>query len=186
MRDYNGDGKSDLLWRSGEVATSVWHMDTNAILSSGGFGGLSSVWQYGGTGDFNGDGNDDILWRDLSSGATAVWLLEPDGMTLLEDGSVGTVALSWEVAAIDDFNGDGKGDIFWGQGESATSIWMLDGFTTIESGGLGPVEDNWALAGSGDVDGDGRADLIWRDQTSGATVVWILDGAEVRRRGRRF
>ena len=71
-RDFNGDGKSDILWRNANGADALWQSN-----GSGGFNGVNlwsadASWQVAGVGDFNGDGKSDILWRN-TGGADALW-----------------------------------------------------------------------------------------------------------------
>ncbi|MCC6889859.1 MAG: VCBS repeat-containing protein, partial [Hyphomicrobiales bacterium] len=64
QRDFNGDGKHDILWRnssSGQVL--LWVMNGAAVTQSAVVGSAASDWQIVGTGDFNADGKGDILWR---------------------------------------------------------------------------------------------------------------------------
>ncbi len=64
--DFNGDGRSDILWRHDDGLTIDWLGQAN-----GGFAdnysnsviNIPTEWQVDGLGDFNGDGRDDILWR---------------------------------------------------------------------------------------------------------------------------
>jgi FG-GAP repeat len=42
--DYNGDGKSDLLWRDTSGNTAMWFMNGATISSSAGLGNVSTVW----------------------------------------------------------------------------------------------------------------------------------------------
>src|SRR5262249_51927389 len=72
--DFDGDGKSDILWRltSGQVAT--WTMSSTTVIGGGSPGSATSDWSIVGQRDFNGDGLADILWRN-TSGQVAVWLM---------------------------------------------------------------------------------------------------------------
>jgi hypothetical protein len=101
--DFNGDGKSDILWRNpstGQVA--IWEMDGTTLLAGSGFINATpdATWQIAGTGDFNGDGKADILWRNASSYQMAVW--EMDGTTLLAGSGLLSVApdATWQIAGI--------------------------------------------------------------------------------------
>ena len=74
--DFNGDGKSDILWQNTTAQPAIWLMNgTNAT-----FGGAAGSfnpgpsWHIKGTGDFNGDGKSDILWQS-DDGTPAIWLM---------------------------------------------------------------------------------------------------------------
>ena len=63
--DFNGDGKSDILWQGDNGTAAIWLMDgTNATLSGRGRSNPGPTWHVKGTGDFNGDGKSDILWQN--------------------------------------------------------------------------------------------------------------------------
>jgi hypothetical protein len=42
--DYNGDGKSDLLWRDGAGDTSIWFMNGTTVVSTGAVGNIPTSW----------------------------------------------------------------------------------------------------------------------------------------------
>jgi hypothetical protein len=42
--DYNGDGKSDLLWRDTSGNTVIWFMNGVGVSSTGSIGNISTVW----------------------------------------------------------------------------------------------------------------------------------------------
>jgi len=95
--DFNGDGKTDLLWQhatSGTVA--VWLMNGTTQFSIGVVSEINeSGWQIKGVGDFNRDGKADILWQH-SSGSIAIWLM--DGTAKSSFGTAGGVGdLSWKI-----------------------------------------------------------------------------------------
>jgi FG-GAP repeat len=43
--DYDGDGKSDLLWQDTSGNTSIWFMNGTAVASSAGLGNASTGWK---------------------------------------------------------------------------------------------------------------------------------------------
>jgi serralysin len=43
-RDFNGDGKSDILWRNDSGTVATWDMNDNQILSSHTFSTISNDW----------------------------------------------------------------------------------------------------------------------------------------------
>ena len=69
--DFNGDGRTDLLWYNvytGEVA--VWLLDGGGLLQSAPYGTvqLNSGWTPLGAGGFNGDGRNDVFWYNVNTG----------------------------------------------------------------------------------------------------------------------
>ena len=72
--DFNGDGKSDIVWRDSSGNVAFWLMNGATMSSSGGVGGVPATWSIVGQRDFNGDGKADLLWRD-TSGNTAMWFM---------------------------------------------------------------------------------------------------------------
>src|SRR5207245_74916 len=114
--DFDGDGKADVLWRN--IATGqnyIYFMDGTTIKPTEGF--IRTVadqnWQVDGIGDFDGDGKADILWRNSVSGQN--YLYPMDGTTIKPtEGYLRTVAdLAWQIAAVGDYDGDGKTDVLW-------------------------------------------------------------------------
>ena len=177
-RDFNGDGKTDILWRrtsSGQVY--VWLLNGTSVIDAGSPGTVSSDWQIAGVGDFNGDGKADILWRH-TSGQVAVWLL--NGTSIIGGGSLGTVSSDWQIAGVGDFNGDGKSDILWRNSNSGTvTEWWLNGLSVIGGGTVGTATNDFQIAGVGDFNGDGKSDILWRNSPSGAVYVWLLNGTTI-------
>ena len=79
--DFNGDGKTDILWRNkGTGQNVVWLMNGTTYSS---YAELMQVtdtnWEIVGTGDFNSNNKVDILWRNKSTGQNVVWFM--DGAT---------------------------------------------------------------------------------------------------------
>jgi hypothetical protein len=78
--DFNGDGKSDLIWRhtpTGRVI--VWYMDgstrtgTFALWPATNPG--ESAWRPMAANDFDADGQTDIIWRNTDTGRVVVWYM---------------------------------------------------------------------------------------------------------------
>jgi len=96
IRDVNGDGKADLVWRNtSNGATAIWLMNGTAIASTGFPGGVSLAWQIPGVGDVNGDGKADIIWRHSPTGTVAVWLM--NGTTITSTGFPGSASTDWQI-----------------------------------------------------------------------------------------
>jgi Ca2+-binding RTX toxin-like protein len=205
--DFDGDGKSDILWRTDSGALAIWAMDGNQIKSadylrsgSTAVGVPASDWKIVGVGDFDADGRGDLLW-ETGSGALAVWKL--DGAQIksadyvkLGTSNVGTPGSDWHVADVADFDGDGRSDILWRIGPAVpasgfppggggVAIWEMNGnqikaadFTRVGSTIVGAPGSDWHLLGADDHNGDGKADLLWRTD-AGVLAVWEMDGTHV-------
>ena len=111
--------------------------------------------------DLDKDGRSDLVWRH-TAGALHAWMM--DGPAVSESGLLLPVDPSWQVRAIDDFNGDGHADILWRHSSSgATYVWFMRGTTVVGSGYTETHADStWKVQGTGDFDGDGRSDILWR------------------------
>jgi hypothetical protein len=93
--DFNGDGKSDILWRNKDGTVEIWEMKVGGQILAG-VGGqvVSNDWQIIGTGDFNGDGKSDIQWRN-SGGTVVIW--EMDGGQILAAPSIQQISNRWTI-----------------------------------------------------------------------------------------
>ena len=92
---------------------------------------------------------------------TATVTVNPGGPTLLRT----------------DFDGDGKGDIFWrNESTSTTAIWFMNGLATRSVGYPGTAALSWTPVAFGDMNADGRSDIFWRN-SNGQNGVWFMNGA---------
>ena len=112
--DFNGDGRSDVLWRNDDGRVTNWLGTANggyAPNSANALLGVSADWQIAQTGDFNGDGRDDILWRNLD-GRITNWLgTATGGFADNVANAYRSVSTDWQIAGVGDFNGDGRSDV---------------------------------------------------------------------------
>ncbi|MBF0494959.1 MAG: DUF1566 domain-containing protein [Deltaproteobacteria bacterium] len=184
--DFNGDGKSDILWRN-TATGGVWSylMNGLAISSQGSVGIVSDLnWTIQGIGDFDGDGKADILWRHAITGQ--LWMYLMNGTSIASQGSIGTVSdLNWKIQGVGDFNGDGKADILW-RNTATGEVWMylMNGTAITSQGSIGFVGDlNWKIQGVGDFDGDGKADILWRHATTGQVYMYLMNGTAITSQG---
>jgi Domain of unknown function (DUF4347)/FG-GAP-like repeat len=179
--DFNGDRKSDILWRSDIGGVALWQMNgaTVAAANLTSTPSLDTSWKTAGTGDFNGDGKTDILWRN-TNGAIAVWAM--DGATVKSSTLTSTPSLdtSWKTAGTGDYNGDGKSDILWRNTNGAIAVWAMDGATVTSSTltSTPSLDSSWKVAGNSDFNGDGKADILWRND-DGSVALWQMNGADI-------
>jgi hypothetical protein len=68
-----------------------------------------------------------------------------------------------------DYNGDGRSDIFWRHSSTnGNSIWWAGSPTGATASTTAAA---WRVVGTGDFNGDGKSDLLWRN-TSGSNSIW--------------
>jgi FG-GAP repeat len=95
--DFNGDGKTDIVWRDTLGDTSIWLMNGAAVLSAGSLGNIPTIVSIVEIGDYNGDGMSDLLWRD-NLGNTSIWFM--NGTLVGSTGNVGNIPPSWTVQSV--------------------------------------------------------------------------------------
>ena len=138
LGDFNGDGKTDILWDSKDANGNssgyrfLWTSNGDGTFSV--TSNLASADAYyvgweSELGDFNGDGKTDILWDwkgasgTIGSGGNRnLWLSNGDGTFAVTQNvsAVDGAYIGWE-SLLGDFNGDGKADILGdGKGAAAT------------------------------------------------------------------
>ena len=192
--DFDGDTRSDILWRSAGGALADWTMNGGSVTSSG-FLTLNGAaiapdasWSVAGVGDLDGDGRQDVLWRN-SSGEVTAWLM--NGSTIVSSGDIssGGVAVmpdaSWSIAGVGDFNHDGRADVLWRNGNGSVAIWLMNGTTVTGGSGITTSvgvtvapDASWHVVEVGDFNGDGNADILWRSD-SGALAEWLMNGSTI-------
>jgi N-acetylneuraminic acid mutarotase len=192
--DFNGDGKTDLLWRnvgsgSDAGALFVWLMNGKDLLGGTFLSPIALEWQTQGTGDFNGDGKSDILWRHQATGELFLWVMD-GASTISGTGFTNAQAdLGWSVQGLGDLNGDGKTDIVWrktgaGVDTGALFLWLMDGKNVAGATYLDPIGLQWQIQRLGDFNGDGRSDILWRNMSPGQSdsaylFLWLMNGPQV-------
>lgn len=183
-RDYNGDGRSDLLWHSFYYRTNppinatiaTWHMNGASVLSSSVFqfqnSGQTSAYAY--PGDFNGDGRSDLvighpfgiiplsLWQGRSDGGFDATPLSPALFP----------ARYARLRSNADLNGDGRDDLVLHNKTTGKGTFLfMDGPTAIASTTF-DLSAAYEINGAGDFDGDGLDDLLCSDTGLGYLYLW--------------
>ena len=141
--DFEGDDKSDILWRNDDGTIAIWLMDGATLIASPVVGTMSAAWKITNTGDFDGDGKSDIVWRN-DDGTIAIWLM--NGATLKASPVVGTMSAAWKIVSTGDFDGDGKSDILWRNDDGTIAIWLMNGATLKASPVVGTMSAAWKIA----------------------------------------
>ena len=133
------DGKSDILFQHTDGRTHGWAVNGGSLLTSTPLTSLGSSYRVKGIGDFNAGGSDDLLLRDGAGNNKVVQLGASSGaMTVGTSKDVVPAGLNWDVAAVGDFDGDGKDDILWrevgGYNFMYYAVQCIDGGGSAERG----------------------------------------------------
>ena len=176
--DFNGDGRSDILWRAGSGLVAAWMMDGPSNTKAADVVAVPAAWELQRTaGDFDGDGKSDLLWRS-DTGQVVIYLM--NGSTIASAAAVGSVPLDWRIVdARGDHDGDGRSDILWRSATGLVALWTMNGAAIATAANVAAIGLDWtAVDASGDYDGDGRSDILWRSATGGLAV-WFMRGATI-------
>jgi hypothetical protein len=98
--DFDGDGKSDILWRNNNGTVAEWLMNGSQITSAadvtyqGNVAAPDNSWQIAEIGDFTGGGKSDILWHN-SNGALAEWTM--NGSQITSSAGLAAPDTSWTI-----------------------------------------------------------------------------------------
>ena len=207
--DFDGNGTADLLWGYANAANAADPLngvtylstqdDASATAASGVVQQIGGAWAIAGVGDFTGDGRVDVLYRNATTGQTYLDVMNGAAIDWSASGftSAQVTDTRWSVAAVADFDGDGRTDVLWRYANSADAAdplngtlyeWSMNGTTVASSGLLSQqASGNWQVVGTGDFDGDGRADILFRyenaanasDALNGLTYVDFMNGTTV-------
>jgi hypothetical protein len=130
--------------------------------------------------DFNADGHPDIVWQDPVFGATQVWFL--NGMQAIAPIGAADISLanSWHIVAVADFNGDGYPDVVWQDPATGDAqVWFLGPPGTAFLGAATITLSNpWRIVAAADFNQDGYPDLVWQDPVSGHVQIWYMGGPQ--------
>jgi len=126
--DFNGDGKSDLVFQNQTTnQVAIWFM--NGYLYNGGVllpFTPPAGWNVVGVGDFNKDGFPDLAFQNQTTNQIALWYMRrstySDGTTLATVPGSG-----YKVVGVGDYNGDGSADLlFQNQTSNQAAVWYLN------------------------------------------------------------
>jgi FG-GAP-like repeat len=147
--DFDGDGKSDILWRNDDGSVALWQMNGVSVTALSAVAKVATDWKISGTGDFDGDGKADILWRN-DDGRVSLWKMDGANVTSRSLTSTPSRDIGQTIAGIGDYNGDGMCDILWRNTleAGATEVWAMNGANVVSSTAtsIQPDSSNWKIA----------------------------------------
>jgi hypothetical protein len=157
VADLDLDGREDLV-----LAHTGWFSIGRYLQGASGLGPETTnpvpfhQWRKGlATGDINDDGCTDAIVSEPSQGVLA---LHGNGCNL--------------IAARNDFDGDGRSDLFWRNTRSGVNVIWSTGNSVLKRQVSAVTSQAWQVVGTGDFNGDGLSDLLWHNATTGANILW--------------
>jgi parallel beta-helix repeat protein len=181
--DFNGDGKSDLVWQNQTTGDATfWAMNTGAWSGNWSYlaRSIPSDWKIVAAPDLNGDGRPDLVWMNQTTGDVTYWIMNGTQWTGNWGYIAHNVSTAWRLVTAADLFGNGSVSLVWqNQATGDVTYWVMNGAQW--TGNWGYIAHNvstaWKIVGSGDLTGDGKADLVWQNQTTGDVSYWeISDG----------
>jgi peptidyl-Asp metalloendopeptidase len=185
-QDFDGDGRSDILYRkAGE--NLVYRIEMNGLSIVSGntvYHEPDPSWRIVGDGDFNADGISDLVWRHVLSGQ--VYLQPFNAAGVPEGGAIVYTEPNpdWKIVQTPDLDGDGRSDLLWWNATTGQVYAVLiGGSLSIAAEGhvFQEPDTNWRIAAVGDFSGSGtRNQLLWRHEEGGHVylmTVTVADGA---------
>lgn len=179
--DFDGDTKSDILWRNAAGLNWMYLMDGNKIKTSSRVNAvIDSNWQVAGIGDLNADGKDDIIWRNVGTGLNWTYLM--NGVSIASSLKIDVVInQDWFIQDVADFNADGRDDILWRNVVDGLNwMYLMNGRSIATSTRINEVTNtDWEVQGAADFNRDGMADILWRNKTTGSNWLYTMNGSTI-------
>jgi sRNA-binding regulator protein Hfq len=175
LGSFNGDNRSDLVFRRADESFAIFLMNGFSILAAQVAGQIGDNFKIVGVGDFNGDGKSDFVIRRATDGVVGIVLM--DGLNIVAAQQVGAIGTEWQFVGTGDFNGDGKSDLlFFKRSTREVAIILMNGFTVLAGQVAFALTEGLEIVGIGDFNADGRADIVARHQTDGRVFLLLVDG----------
>jgi hypothetical protein len=176
LRDFNGDGTSDLLLQNDNGTVEVLTVQGDQVTGTSVLGTLASGTHIQDVGDFNGDQTSDILLRN-DAGTVSLWTVQNGQVASTT--SLGTFGNDWHIEGVGDFNGDQTSDILWRNDSGAVAISTMQNGHIAGTVGVAGLGTDWAVLGVGDLNGDGTSDLLLGHGATGTLGYWDINSNAV-------
>ncbi len=181
--DFNGDGKSDILWTENSTKQSlIYIMNGLSVKQTGAILNAGTNWIVDQVADFNGDKKADILLRESTTGDGYMFIM--DGTAVSSGGKVQR-GYDWVSKSCGDFNGDSKSDILWEINGKIGCMYLMNGTAVSGEGQVYARSSAWITDKFADFNGDGKCDILWKYQ-GGSTLagyVYLMNGLLIESSG---
>ncbi|HEV3184795.1 MAG TPA: choice-of-anchor Q domain-containing protein [Xanthobacteraceae bacterium] len=175
--DFNGDGKSDLLFQNTSGTPQIWLMNGTSVVSETSLVAPPPQWKIVEAGDFNDDGKADILWLNTANNTPSIW--EMNGTSIVSAADLPAPPASWHIAGVADVFGSGDAAIIWQNADGTPSIWQMNGTSLVSAVALPNPGPSWKIVATGDFNGDGKTDILWDNTVSGQPAIWEMNGDSI-------
>src|SRR5260221_274320 len=96
IKDFDGDGQSDLVWENTSTGQrAIWFLKNGYLQRDIYLPTVSTQWHIAGVGDFLGNGQSDLVWQNTSTGQRAIWFMT-NGY-LQSTLNLPTVSTDWDI-----------------------------------------------------------------------------------------
>jgi hypothetical protein len=126
------------------------------------------------------NGKPNIFWRNGTTGQNAIWVMRGSTLSAVVD-LAGLANTAYAIQGVADMNGDGTKDVVWrNQSSGQNALWLLNANGAFQGVVDLPAMTNSDLSvqATGDFNGDGKNDLVWRNQATGQTFIWWMNGTQ--------
>lgn len=181
--DFNGDGRTDILWRRADHTFRLWTASGSGWSPSTiNHGPIQAASVVVGAADIDGDGRDEVLIVNNTSRFLTYWKVEGTSRT---GHPQYTINPANRLVAAGDLNGDGRQDLVWMNSARQLNLWWSNGNGFGEARSLlstEPVPNGWTVAGVADITGDGQGDLVFFNHSNSRFMWWEIRGGQVHHR----
>jgi hypothetical protein len=182
--DFNGDGRSDIIYQDNAGFLAAWFMNGDDLISASLLTPNVSTdpnWRVIGSGNFNADSDADLLFQH-TNGDLAVWYMNNITLTtatLLNPLNPGDV--NWRAVGVADFNSDQKSDLLFQHTDGRLAAWYMNGTDLVAAALLNPSHPgdiNWRAVATADFNNDTNPDILFQ-HTNGTLAAWYMNGTDL-------
>ena len=121
----------------------------------------------------------DLIWFNATTGQTVSWTMSGvNGVAanyLLQ-------SIDWRLTFTADLDGDGQDDYIWENAKTGQlAVWLMKGPAVADASEIKVIlqSPGWKVTQVADFNADGRDDLILLNETTGQTVMWLMNGSQI-------